>query len=150
MAYSTVEDLKAIIPEQHLINLTNDSALASEINTIKINDAIEYADELINSYLRNKYVLPLKFIPQIIVQLSSDIAVYRLYSRRPQELPKHIQTNYDEAKKILEKIQKEQILLDLPSEHPNQEVTKSANMIKTNKTASSKMFSDSFLKGFKI
>ncbi len=142
MPYSTKEDLQKLIPEQELINLTNDFVPASEADEDRINSAIMYADELINSYLRNKYALPLKYIPAIIVNLSADIAAYRLYSRRPRKLPEHIDFAYQEAKKVLENLQKEKILLDLPSEHPNETVTSSAKMITTNKTASSRIFND--------
>ena len=54
MAYSTLENLKNIIAEEELINLTNDKYPAEEINLEIIASSIEYADEFINSYLRNK------------------------------------------------------------------------------------------------
>ena len=113
-----------------------------QINIEQINNAIILADELINSYIRNKYLLPLKYIPLIIRQLSTDIAAYRLYSRRPGKLPQHIKESYEEAKKILSNLQKEQMLLDLPSEHPEEDSTSSAKMIKTNKTSLSRIFND--------
>lgn len=149
MAYSTLENLTNIIPLKELINLTNDTAPATEINIDKINNAVEYADELINTYLRNKYVLPLKYVPMIIQQVSADIAAYRLYSRRPGKLPEHIKESYEEAKKILSNLQKEQMLLDLPSEHPNEEVAKSAKMITTNKSSTSRIFNDSMWSSFR-
>lgn len=149
MSYSILENLTNIIPLKELINLTNDTAPATEINIEKINKAIEYADELINSYLRNKYVLPLKYVPMIIQQVSTDIAAYRLYSRRPGKLPEHIKDSYEEAKKILSNLQKEQMLLDLPSEHPNEEVAKSAKMITTNKTSKSRIFNDEMWSSFR-
>lgn len=153
MPYSTLENLTSLIPMQELINLTNDEALARDvkkINTKQVENAISYADELINSYLRNKYRLPLKFVPQIITQISVDIAAFRLYSRRPRKLPEHIKDSYDTAIKTLSEIQKEHIILDLPHEHPKKEVAKPAPMIITNKTASSKIFSDDVMKGFRL
>lgn len=148
MPYSSIETLTTLIPLQELINLTNDEP-ACEVNAARVKDAINYADEIINSYLRNKYVLPLKFVPPIIVNLSTDIAAFRLYSRRPRKLPEHIQSSYDTAIKILTSIQKEQMILDLPEEHPDEKVTSPAKMIITNKTSSSKIFSDSLMKGFR-
>ena len=149
MAYSTVENLISIIPLQELINLTNDDD-SKEINEKNINCAISYADEFINSYLRNKYILPLKYTPALIVQLSTDIAAYRLYSRRPRKLPEHIKEAYDTAVKTLKDIQKEQMILDLPNEHPDKEITKPAAMIVTNKTESSKIFSAEIMRGFRF
>lgn len=143
MAYSHLENLKMIIAEQELKNLTNDeNSIAETINIEKVNNAIDYADRLIDTYLRNKYVLPLKFIPPIIEQLSVDIAAYRLYSRRPRKLPEHIVTNYQEAIKILTALQKEQMILDLPHEHTTEDVNPPARMIVTNKTASSRLFGE--------
>lgn len=150
MAYSTIEDLLNIIPKQELINLTNDEAPAVEINTEQSAKAIEYADELINSYLRNKYELPLKYIPVIVQQISSDIAAYRLYTRRPRKLPDHIVENYNEAKKLLAAYKKEEMVLDLPNEHPDKEITSPAVMVVVNKTNSSRVFSDEMLKKIRL
>lgn len=147
MTYSSLENLKTIIAHQHLINLTNDKP-ANEINEDCINEALKYADEFINAYLRNKYKLPLQFVPELIVRLATDISAYRLYSRRPNDVPKHIQNNYDEAKKILTNLQKAQMSLDLPSEHPDKNVNAASRMIMTNKTRESRIFSDELFKEF--
>ena len=150
MAYSTLEDLINIIPERELINLTNDKCPADNINVEKIASSIEYAAELINSYLRNKYKLPLKFIPEIIKNISTDIAAYRLYSRRPEKMPEHIKNGYDEAKKLLISLKKEEMILDLPSEHEDKEVTPSAKMIVTNTDKNSKLFKDEMWNSFHL
>lgn len=143
MAYTNLENLINIIPKQELINLTNDTVPASEVNEKKVESAIDYAEEFINSYLRNKYRLPLKYTPEIIVNIATDIAAYRLYSRRPRKLPDHIKEGYEEAKSILKKLQKEEQILDLPAEHPDKNVTMPAKMVLTNMSNSSTIFNDS-------
>ncbi len=148
MPYTTLEQLQTIIPAQELANLTNDDRMTNEIKVEVVNSAIVYADELINAYLRNKYKLPLKSVPQIITNISTDITAFRLYSRRPQKLPEHIKNRYDEAIKILTNIKKEEMILDLPSEHPEIEVTPPSQMVVTNKTSTSKKFNDSIWNGF--
>lgn len=150
MAYSTLENLLSMVAEAELINLTNDTVPADSINLEQIASSIEYADELINSYLRNKYTLPLKYVPKIIQKISSDIALYRLYSRRPRKLPEHITENYKEATSILKNIQKEQMILDLPQEHPQMNVTEPSKMVVSNKTNSSRIFGDSFTERFRM
>lgn len=150
MAYSSLDNLLEIIPKQQLINLTNDTAPAVEINNEKITSAIGYADKLIDSYLRNKYVLPLKFIPELISQLSTDIAAYRLYSRRPSSIPKHIENNFQEAKEILANLQKEKMILDLPTEHEGENVASPAQMISTNKSKKDRIFSDDLMEKFRL
>lgn len=150
MPYTTLEQLQTIIPAQELANLTNDDRMTNEIKVEVVNSAIVYADELINAYLRNKYKLPLKSVPQIITNISTDITAFRLYSRRPQKLPEHIKNRYDEAIKILSNIKKEEMILDLPSEHPDEEVTSPAKMVVTNKTNESKKFNDSLWSQFSL
>ena len=153
MSYCTLENITSLIPMQELINLTNDETLArdvKEINTKQAENAISYADEIINSYLRNKYKLPLKFVPPILTQIAVDLTAFRLYSRRPRKLPEHIKDSYDVAINLLKNIQKETMILDLPHEHPDKEVSKPAPMILTNKGANSKIFSDDVMKGFRL
>ena len=149
MSYTTLENIQTIIPMRELINLTNDTTPATEVGTEKVESAISYADELVNSFLRNKYILPLSYVPMIITQISTDIAAFRLYSRRPSKLPEHIQNSYEEAKKLLLSIQKEQIILDLPHEHPNETVTPPAKMVVTNMDERSKLFNDSMWSKFR-
>lgn len=150
MSYTNLDNLTTIIPMQELANLTNDDRLSKEIRSEIVDSAIVYADELINTYLRNKYKLPLKMVPQIIINISTDIAAFRLYSRRPQKMPEHIQNRYDEAIKILSNIKKEEMILDLPSEHPDKEVTPPSKMIVSNKTEKSKMFNDNLWSQFSL
>lgn len=147
-AYSTLENLLEIIPEAELVNLTNDEYPVTVINTSITASAIEYASQLVNAYLRNKYVLPLEFVPEIVIRLTTDIAAYRLYSRRPEKMPEHIKDNYDEAKRLLADIKKEAIILDLAGEHPENNVTPPGKMVVTNKTAADKIFGDEMWKGF--
>ncbi len=149
MAYSTLENLKNIIAEEELINLTNDKYPATLINLEVISSSIEYADEFINSYLRNKYALPLGMAPKIIGNISTDIAAYRLYTRRPRKLPDHIVENYNEAKKILANLKKGEMILDLPSEHPEENSIKPVRMVVTNKTSSSRLFNEATWNGFR-
>ena len=91
--YCTINDLLTRIDEKVLINLSNDTFPAESPNLERINETIEIADDIINSALRNKYSLPLKNVPKIITQISADIVIYRLYSRRPQDIPKNYVQN---------------------------------------------------------
>ena len=149
MAYTNLDNLISLIPRQELINLTNDTAPATEVCEEKIISAMKYADEVINSYLRNKYVLPLSFVPDLIVQLATDITAHRLYSRRPRKLPEHIKDSYDVAINMLKNLQKEQMILDLPQEHPNETVTPPAKMVVTNATGNTRIFNDNVMSRFR-
>lgn len=113
--YCTIEDLTNRITEKALINLTNDILPATVINNEIAEDNITIADDLINSSLRNKYKLPLKVVPNLVKQLSADITIYRLYCRRPQDVPDNYKKNYEVALQILKDLQTGAKVLDLPS-----------------------------------
>ncbi len=57
--------------------------LPNVINDKVLNDAIRYADELIDSDLRVRYVLPMKTIPTVLGDMALNLVTYRLYLRRP-------------------------------------------------------------------
>lgn len=68
--------------------------------------AIEAADSLIDSYLRNKInTLPLTSPPEVIRQCSYNIAIYNLHDR-PQfsRIPEWVQTKYADAISYLKDI----------------------------------------------
>jgi len=81
MAYCSLTDLKKVEPEAQLIQLTDDagSGLIDETN---LAGAISGADSLINTYLRGHAELPLDPVPDIIVQISAELAICNLYKRR--------------------------------------------------------------------
>jgi phage gp36-like protein len=112
MAYCTLDDLKKIVPEQDLKQLTDDAIPAASIVTENVDRAISDAGELIDGYLRDRYALPLSPVPGLIGTLAADIAVYRLYARRAKlDPPEGVQERYRNALKLLEQIQKGLIAL---------------------------------------
>lgn len=147
--YCSIADLKSIISEKDLINLTNDTTPAVEINSAMVSECVEFADELINASLRNQYKLPLAFVPKMVSNLSADISAYRLYSRRPRAIPEHIKDNYKYARETLLQLQKGAIALDLPTEHDGEQLQAPRAVYLTNKKILDKIFSDSIMKGFR-
>lgn len=81
MAYSTLTDIKELLPEETLIQLTDDDGLGS-VDQTKIDKAIAQADAGINAYCGKLYTIPFSTVPEVINKLSVDIAIYHLYSRR--------------------------------------------------------------------
>jgi len=146
--YCTINDLLSRIDKRVLINLTNDVTPATEINMECINENITIADDIINSSLRNKYKLPLSSIPKILVQISADIVIYRLYARRPQDVPKNYLQNYEDAKSILKDLQNGSKVLELTGADNTQETVLSPRMYITDKTEDDRRFPDSLTKGF--
>lgn len=120
MTYCTLEEIKSLIPERQLVRLTVDEPLEdSAIDEEIFKQCAEFSDSLIDGYVRAKYSLPLKYVPEFLVQIAKDITAYRLYLRRPQEIPEHIKENYKTALDLLKSIKKGDILLESPSEMPD-------------------------------
>lgn len=93
MSYASKADLVARFGEQELIQLT-DRANADQIDDAVVDSALADADELINSYLTQRYPLPLPSVPAILVSRASDIARFRLYDEAPTP---EVRKRYEEA-----------------------------------------------------
>lgn len=103
MAYCTIEDIKKLLPETDLVQLTDDEG-AGTINPQRLEEAVAQADADIDSYLSGKYAVPLTPVPAVVKKLSADIAVYNLYSRRLEQIPETRAERYRNAVRMLEGI----------------------------------------------
>lgn len=149
--YCTIEDLINRVTEKTLVNLTNDVLPATTIKREIAEDNIAIADDLINSSLRNKYVVPLKSIPNLIKQLSADITIYRLYCRRPQNVPDNYKKNYEVALQILKDLQSGAKVLDIPSSSLDGGVQSvHSALYLTDKADEDRIFTDDFLRGMTL
>lgn len=101
--YASLDDLKKKLNEDELIRLTDDNGL-DIIDEATVNAAIEAAGVEIDSYLGERYSLPLSPVPGLIPHLAKDIAVYNLYARNHEGPTEHWQKRYDNAIKLLERI----------------------------------------------
>lgn len=114
MAYITQDDLQNQISERRLIELTDD-AKAGNIDGEKVSQAIDDAQSEVDGYLASRYSIPVATPPALLKNLTSTIAVYKLYLRRGQ-VPESIRRAYDDARATLKDIAKG--LADLPIETP--------------------------------
>lgn len=136
MAYSTIEDLKKIMRESEIIELTDDRNTGN-VDTLVVDDAIAQADALIDSFMRGRYPaeIPEGEVPAMISDISTKLAAYNLYGRGTMlTLPESIKDGYKWCTKILLKIQDGTIS---PFPAVNEPL-----IIKTNKTAESKIYND--------
>ena len=76
--YCTLEDLKKMMDEATLVQLTDDEGHGI-VNQERINEAISQADAEINSYCAVKYTVPFAVVTDLVRKLSVDIALYNLY-----------------------------------------------------------------------
>jgi phage gp36-like protein len=109
MAYSAQTDITEALDEAELIELTDDEGMGTVDESV-VTRAIADADATIDAYCQAKYTVPLTSTPDKIRQISVDIAVYNLYSRR-LSVPEHRTARYKEALRFLEKITEGKISL---------------------------------------
>lgn len=148
MAYITLNDIKSTMPEKELINLTNDKiAPDSSVDTSILKQVLSLTDEIINGYIRSRYKLPLSSPSPLIKSIAVDIAIYRLYSRRPGKMTETVKTNYDRAIDLLKEIQKGLITLSL-EQKPGEQTLINTTSAKCNKTRCDRVFSKENLSSF--
>ena len=133
--YCTSEDIQKQITTPTLIQLTSDDSQDVVNETITF-EAILYSSTLIDGYLRGRYNLPLDTHFPLLRIIAIDLSIYRLYSRRlHSDMPEAILEQYKEAIKILDKIQKGTITLEVQTET-------STNQIQSKEYLSNKISND--------
>lgn len=143
MAYCTSIDIQALVLIDTLVRLTDDSN-SNVVDESKVSACILTADEIINAFLRNRYTVPLSVVPNLLLTLSRDLAVYELYSRRGEGgIPDHIKARAENARKMLLQIQRGE--LDLGLTAPDARL---ASTIQVNKEDSDRLFSKEVLDGY--
>ncbi len=130
MAYSNIDDLKELLPESILVEISNDQVAADEIDMNAIEAAIRKADSMINGYVGVQKQVPLDPVPGMIKTISANLAVYNLYRRRNM-VPEIWQDQYKADTAVLLKISSGQISIGVAAterkkESPAQALTHSS------------------------
>lgn len=85
MGYSTLSDLKKVLPERRLLELSDDDGVGTfennETALAIVQGAIDEADAIIDTYLSDHYTVPLADPPKIITVTSAHLSVCALYER---------------------------------------------------------------------
>lgn len=104
MAYSDLAALQQRMPEQTLIDLTDDTG-AGTVDEDVIGRAIADADTEIDSYLYGRYPVPVDPVPALLQRLSLDLSVEILYGRRPDlDMPEAVKAAAKNARALLARI----------------------------------------------
>ena len=113
MRYVSQEDLRRVIPERTLIQLSNDDPAAVQPDWRNVEQVVAASEELIDGFLRARYTLPLSPVPTMIREMVVNMARYRLYARRPEgnALPKTVKDQNASALAVLEMIQMGKVTL---------------------------------------
>lgn len=148
--YCSLDDLKDAIPERILLQLTDDEKAGEFVSNppnaayTRLLDAIRRADALIDGYIGGRYTLPLSPVPEIIRNISVNLTICELYSRKHEAVtPEGVIERYKNNIKILEKIQEGKVILPgLKKDEPG------PGYSICNKTDDDRIFSDSLLRKF--
>ena len=114
--YATKEDMLKRYTQADLIQLTD--RVEPYTNTIiddVLNQALEDAAATIDTYVANRYDLPVNGIPKALTIQACAIAYYNLHQGRH---PDEIRTAYEDAISFLDKIASGWILLDIGGTEP--------------------------------
>ncbi len=128
MPYTTLAGLKEAIPEETIIQLTDDENLGptaidptdeDHVAIIgRIDGAIAAADATIDAYCQGRYSVPLSPVPAKTAQVSADVTIYNLYSRRDVGMPEIRADRNKEAIRFLEKVAEGKVKLGAASPAP--------------------------------
>lgn len=143
MPYSTLDDVRKLIADESLIQLTDDEAMGV-IDQNRVEEAIRQADAEIDSYCGERYSVPFSTVPEIVKKISVDIAIYALYSRRVEEVPAVRAERYRSAVRQLEGISKGVISLGVDPSPP----ASRDGRAETNKATDDNVFTRKKLEGF--
>lgn len=91
MSYLSYADLVIAFGENEIVGLADRDGDGDPDSGV-IADAIAFADTHIDSYLREKYTVPLAILPANLKGFACDFARYRLYQDQPTDL---VQSRYD-------------------------------------------------------
>ena len=116
MAYITIAELKEQFPDEDFGQLANDATGLSSGPTYQstILSRILDSDSYIDSYLNQRYDVPLTTVPNSIRNASGLITYYRLHERRPEMIGEQLQRMYDQTVAWLRDIAKGIVSLPTP------------------------------------
>jgi len=138
MTYATQQDLIDRFGNDELLQLA-DRDLDDAVDAAVVDGALADADELINTYIRKQYKLPLATAPDRLVKLAADIARYNLHEEVPTE---HVTKAYDDALKFLKDIAAGRAELDVAGVEPEAQ----GDAVKI--SASDRVFTSDTMEGF--
>ena len=111
-------DVKAMLDRYGREEITRLSQLedraTDEICQPKVERALKDASALIDGYLRGRYALPVKKVPDDLIRAATIIARYDLAKSGVSEPTEQMEKDYQAVLKWLSDIQKGMVVLDCP------------------------------------
>lgn len=109
--YATPADILASAPSRLVAHLTG----SSEPSDDALTKALESAAGDIDSYLSNRYALPLPSVPLKLRDVAIDIALYKLLRLRPLGDIDDTRKRYEDAIRFLERVSEGKVGIGLPT-----------------------------------
>ena len=110
--YCSIADIVKRLSEKELIILSSESG--EHIDEDVVNTAIEDAGDIIDSYLKKAYALPLETVPKIILKIATELAIIYLNDKNTQN-DESIEVRRKNVFTLLDKIAKKEIVLNIPA-----------------------------------
>jgi phage gp36-like protein len=121
LAYITQTDLLQRMTLADLTQLTDDAHSGSPDEDV-VAGVCDEASSKVDGYCRKKYATPLQQSSEVAA-IARDIAVYLLFSRRPQQIRESVRQRYEDAIKLLNDISSGKAVLDQPAGAAPQTIT---------------------------
>lgn len=143
MAYATQNDLLQRVTLKELTQLTDDGN-TGQPDPVIVGAALEEASGRVDAYCRERYQTPLQQ-SDTVTTITRDVAIYFLFSRRPQRMSETVRQRYEDAMALLKDISSGKAVLDQPvSATTPQTTTTDAATPSTDKTR----FNDTNIGGY--
>ena len=117
MAYATQTDIETLYGADALA-LVADRDGDGTVETAAVDRALSDASAEIDAYLRVRYDTPVDPVPQLLVQLACDVALYRLAQTADVRTEEH-RTRYEDAMAALKRLSSGQMMLPPPPPDPD-------------------------------
>ncbi len=115
MAYIDKAAMILMFGEPELIQLTDRDGAAGSIVDAVLDTATINAESEVDSYVGSAYTLPLPTVPEVLKQMTADIARFRLYGGQATE---EVQKRYDRAVSWLRDVSKGVVSLGIKTTDP--------------------------------
>lgn len=103
--------IESVLKTRETARLSGDGS-GQVIDTGMVNPAISKAESIVNGYCSKLYAVPFTSAPDLVKEITRDLAIYYLYEAR-EAIPDAIQKRYDNAMAMLKDISVDKVRLSV-------------------------------------
>lgn len=109
VTYATVDNLKAVIPPGDLQLLTDWTGVVDEVDDTRLLAALQDATATVNGWIAKRVRLPLANPPQMLMVVTRDLALHRLYANTGGTIPDAVKALHDGAMAYLKDVSRGEV-----------------------------------------